>query len=203
MKKDYIPLRNTDFVGWEQRFATKVAAHAATLGLNAGQVATVVDKIATHQVQFAEAESAKKTARSKVSAMQRGRVSTVRAIRSLVKAIKASPAYNESIGKEMSIIGPEDSGEMTAPVLRIAMSGGIPIIGYRKGRMDGILLQSRRSGETEFTFLAVDTQSPYPDTRPNQVAGTPEAREYMAWYMKGDQQVGEPSAVVVVLVGGR
>lgn len=202
MKKDFIPVANTDFLGWEQRFATKLADLAAELGLNATQVATVVDLIATHQVQFNEAYQAKATAKGKVAAMQQGRVRTERAIRNVVRAIKASPNYTESIGKGMAIIGPEDSSEIKAPVLRIKMSAGIPIISYRKGKTDGILLQSRRSGETEFTFLAVDSQSPYADKRPNLVAGTPEAREYRACYLKGDQPVGQYSQVTLVLVGG-
>jgi hypothetical protein len=201
MKRDFIPVTNTNLDGWEARFAAELSAHAAYLGLNAAQVSAVQDLIATHHVQFLTALEAKNTAKGKVAAMQQGRVKTVRAIRNLVRAIKASPAYTESIGKEMAIIGPEDSREIKAPALRIVMSGGIPLIGYRKGKTDGIWLESRRSGETEFTFLAHDTQSPYPDTRPNLVAGTPEAREYRARYMIGDQKIGQYGAIAVVLVG--
>ena len=202
MKRDFIPVTNDDLHGWEQRFAAKLATHAAELGLNVTQVTTVVDLIATHRTQFTEAYQAKATAKAKVSAMQRGKVRTVKAIRNVVRAIKASPAYTESMGKEMAIIGPEDSREIKAPVLRVKLNGTMPVISYRKGKTDGIQLQSRRSGETEFTFLAVDSQSPYTDKRPNLVAGTPEAREYRACYLKGDQPIGQIGQISVVLVGG-
>ncbi|MBC8116178.1 MAG: hypothetical protein H7062_17465 [Candidatus Saccharimonas sp.] len=53
-----------------------------------------------------------------------------------------------------------------------------------------------------FSFLAIDTSSPYVDTRANLVAGSPESRQYQAQYLNGDDPIGQLSDILNVTVPG-
>ena len=122
-------------------------------------------------------------------------------LRALAAQLKAHAAYTDGIGEDLGIVADEDTTTLTAPVLKVEMKGGNPVIGFNKSISDGIYLYSKRGTETAFSFLATDTRSPYVDNRPNQAPGTPETREYYAYYMQADQQVGSQSNVASVNVG--
>jgi hypothetical protein len=118
--------------------------------------------------------------------------------RALVRRIKSSPAYTVGTGEDLGIHADEDTTVITAPELRARIEGGNPVISFKKGKSDGIRLYSRRGGETAFTFLAVDTRSPYVDTRPNLEDSAAEKRDYYAYHILDDEQVGERSAIITI-----
>ncbi len=123
----------------------------------------------------------------------------------IAKQIKAHPAYDEVDGQTLGIIGPEDTTDPTTakPTLSLlTVTTGQVGIGFVKGIFDGIRIESKRGSETQFTFLATDTEPPYIDTRANLVAGQAESREYRAQYLDGDDPVGVHSDVLVVTVPG-
>lgn len=120
--------------------------------------------------------------------------------RTLVGQIKASPAYTVSMGEDLGIVADESSVELTKPELTVKMEGGLPVIGFKKSKSDGIKLYSKRGSETTFSFLAVDTRSPYVDNRPNETPGTPETRAYYAYFIVNDEQVGDQSAEISLKV---
>jgi hypothetical protein len=64
-----------------------------------------------------------------------------------------------------------------------------------KAGSDGVRITSRRESETAFTFLAIDTESPYIDNHALLVAGRPEVREYRAQYPWGDDPIGLKSDI--------
>lgn len=123
-----------------------------------------------------------------------------RRFRDLVARIKANPNYTEAMGEDMGIVADEDTTVLTSPELRIEVEGGNPVISFVKQSSDGIRLYSKRGTEAGFSFLAVDTRSPYVDNRENETPGTPEVREYYAYYMKDDEQVGQQSNIISVKV---
>jgi len=125
-------------------------------------------------------------------------------ISNLVKKIKASDGYLESIGKDLGIIGTEmagkDSLDTEQPLLTIKIVGGFVQIKYTKGAKGGIVLESRRGAETDFTLADKVSVSTYKDKRANLVAGKPEQREFRAWFTVKDEIVGIVSPVVTILV---
>jgi hypothetical protein len=74
-----------------------------------------------------------------------------------------------------------------AVLLKIAMFGH-----------DQLEIQSQRAGETAWTTIGFDTNSPYTDARTPLVAGQPENRRYRARYRDDDQPVGAWSDIVEV-----
>ncbi len=125
-------------------------------------------------------------------------------ITALVKKIKASKGYLVSIGTDLDIIGTEMAGkeslDTAQPTLTIKIAAGNPQLKYTKGDKSGIILESKRGTETEFTLTDKISVSVYNDKRPNLISGKPEKRDYRAWYTVKDEIVGIVSAVVTILV---
>jgi cell division protein FtsB len=200
MKRDFLPLKMSKVDSWEQQFSTQLDNHAAHLGISAAQVTAMQQQIEAHRTAYKEAQAAKITAKSKVAAMITQQAITLKAVRKMVRIIKASPTYAGSIGESMGIVGPEDSRELRPPVLKIRSIGGRTVISYKKYRSQGIFIYSKRGTEPHLTLLAVDSRSPYVDTRPNLNPNEPEQRHYAAYYMINDEPVGQMSNATAVLV---
>lgn len=71
-----------------------------------------------------------------------------------------------------------------------------------KSTTSGINLDSRIKGQSAWKFVARDTISPYDDHTPLAVPGTAEVREYQAFGVLSDEQIGQPSDIVSVTFGG-
>ena len=91
----------------------------------------------------------------------------------LVKKIKNSSNYTETIGRALGIIGSEAEAKLTQdevlPILAGKMVAGNVQIKYTRGVNDGIKLESRRGTETNFTLLEKINKPSYVDKRPNLV----------------------------------
>ncbi|MCF8459451.1 MAG: hypothetical protein K9G46_01905 [Flavobacteriales bacterium] len=200
MKSDFIPIKLVDIDAWEGRFLTALNQQAASLGITPQQLIDITQKITNHREAYVAAEEAKKVAKSKVAHMQALKVDTIRSIRKMVRQIKSSPTYASANAHSLGVIGPEDSKELTSPKLKARSVGGRAVISYRKYRSHGIYLYGKRGNETSLTLLAVDTRSPYVDTRPNLDPNAPEQREYAARYMLNDEPVGQMGNIHLLLV---
>ncbi len=75
-------------------------------------------------------------------------------------------------------------------------------IKFRKGSTDGVNLYSRLKGRRAWKFVWRDTNSPYDGYSELSVPGAAEVREYQAYGVLNDQQIGQPSDIVTVTFGG-
>jgi len=101
----------------------------------------------------------------------------------------------------LGIIGAEINTDLSdsKPALKaVDQTGGIVILSFLKAKSDGINIYSQRENESEFVFLARDTQTRYVDNRPLLAAGKPELRRYTAVYVVKDMEVGQFSDELVV-----
>lgn len=124
----------------------------------------------------------------------------------VVQRASTSPRFTEAMGKLLGISSPQaqQSGAATllgqvAPKAKTAcLPSGEVRIEFVRGDSDGVVVESRRGGETEWKHLAVDRFSPYVDTRPPLSPGQPERREYRLRYLDEDEPVGPYSDLIVV-----
>ena len=80
------------------------------------------------------------------------------------------------------------------PILKLRKEvNGIRISYNRLGTFDGINIYRKRPSDADFILLARDNHSPYIDKTTIET-GT----EYYAYYMKGDDEVGQKSNEAVV-----
>ncbi len=203
MKNDFIPKREGDLDAHEENFKTKLAVHAADLEIDPAEVTEVVSTIDLHRNSYSSMNF--KRADSKF-ASEENRIKKVRAIneiRRVAKKIKASKKYTTAIGEDLQIIGPElpvVKSSDKKPVLGCTLNGQEAILKFRRLGTDGINIYSRRAAETEFTFLAISTHSKFPDTRPKLDMTKPEQREYYAYFVESDAEIGQRSNVLKVIV---
>lgn len=222
---DYVKSDDLGLVIQLNNFKDKLPNYATVLGLSAGTVTAAVNDATFFGFSVSAVETASTYKQSWTElkiAVRKGKdpgpiasfptpvniLTTPTAVapgveerfRALVKQIKANPAYTQAMGEDLGIVAAANTAELTAPVLSVKLEGGIPVIGFKKGKSGGIKLYSKRGAETEFSFLAIDTKSPYVDNRPNLNPATPETREYSAYFIVDDQQVGTQSTVVNITV---
>lgn len=203
MKNDFIPFANGDLDSFEENFLRKIPGYAATLGINSDEISETTRIINEHRTAFSVMNSKKAEAKSATEDNLNSRSRSISEIRRLAKQIKSAKAYTSGIGDDLGIIGSDVSSKdsvIMKPSLKANVSGHEVIIKFRKEGTDGIKLYSKRSAETEFTFLAVDTASPYNDTREKLDAGKPEQREYYAYFFDADNDIGQQSDVLKVIV---
>ena len=222
----YVKDNDLEFVSQLSNFKDKLPAYQTVLGLDAAVITSVTDDATFMAFAVTAIDTAKSYAQGWTSLKDDARggkgttpiasfptpvdVTTPPTavnpgiedrFRSLVQQIKANPAYTEAMGEDLGIVAPQDTTELTAPKLTVKLEGGVPVISFVKSKSDGIRLYSKRGSETEFTFLAVDTRSPYTDSRPNLTPDTAETSQYYAYFIRADEQVGSQSDVVEISVG--
>ena len=200
---DYIPHSDDAMVTWLSNFKAKLAIHAATLEIKAEDVTIHQDECDKLTTDIQAVAAQKKALANIAKVKKETRADVVGNLRSLNNRIKTHPAYTESIGAALGIL-PVDSifnTDTAKPVLTVLLSGGKPVISFSKEKSNGIKIYSKRSGEAAFSFLALDTHSPYHDNRDNAAAGTPEHREYYAFYIDNtDEAFGLQSDTISIMV---
>ena len=121
-----------------------------------------------------------------------------------MRRIKTNASYTKTIGEALGIVAPSTPVDAASikPILTVkARMGCVRVRIQRKGAQS-VQLFCRRTGQTEWTALQRLTRSTYDDATPLTQAGVPEIKEYMAQAYIGDEPVGQPSDIKVVLFGG-
>jgi hypothetical protein len=95
-------------------------------------------------------------------------------------------------------VAPEILTNDSKPSLIIKKEDYGVIIKLKASNADSVNIYSKRSSEDNFTLLAQVTSGYCIDSRPN-LFGAPELREYMAYYVKNQKQVGQASDVVLII----
>lgn len=135
-----------------------------------------------------------------VPAPQRGVITRIRAA---VKRIKGAPAYTQSMGQALRVVasGSTEDPATAKPALRVK---SLPMfqaeLRWPRKSFSGVLVQSQRDGESDWTEHGVKTDNAFVDARPPTEVGKPEVRRYRQIYVKNDQPVGLWSDVVSVTV---
>ncbi len=219
---DLVKTDDLGFVAQYNNFSEKIGTYATDLGLTGPEVAAITADSeylgftvlgAIKAKEYGQAWTSRKDRMRKGSDVAMGTfpegvdVSTPPAVvlpgiekrfRALITTIKAHPAYNNDMGEDLGIVAANSEAEITSPELKVKKDGVNVVISFSKGNNDGASLYSKRGSEVAFTFLALDTKSPYIDTRPNLVPGTPEKREYYAKLFDDSAEHGDASPTVSI-----
>jgi len=230
MPKDYyLPSDDEGKRLWLNHFASKLAVHAAALGIDPAIVTSVANDAAffayvlVSNLLFKEdgpgRTQYKNTLRDGPESVPLGDYPAapipgpppatvppgifVR-VRRLVQQIKNMPAYTEAIGQTLDIIGAENTDDPATwqPALAYALMAGKPLIEWIKGGADALLIYVDRGDGNGFQFLTQDTHPDYLDTAPLPPPGESAVWKYRAIYILGDEQVGAWSDVLELTVQG-
>lgn len=108
--------------------------------------------------------------------------------RALAGRIKTDAAYTTAIGEDLGIVGTAEPAGVNPPTMTGETLTGYQVqINWVKAGHDAVQIQSQRADEVVWVNLAIDTVSPYIDTRDPLVPNTPEERRYRAAYVDNDE----------------
>ena len=205
MSKSYYPSRNGDQVLWLNNFATKINAQGSVLGLAVAEVTAIMDDAITSAwLLDAFAPSAQTFGESVTAYVQNilhggapaqplptyiaptspPAAATVAPdalgrIFAFVRHIKTLPAYTVAIGEDLGIVAPTTGiSTVTAPETKAQVLGSNVLLFFKKNGHLGVWIEIQDANEAAWTYLAIDTSSPYTDSRPLKVPGQPEKRRY-------------------------
>lgn len=118
--------------------------------------------------------------------------------------IVAQQNYTAAIGQETWLIGyaqTVDPGSWK-PVLSGQVKAGHPVLAWIKGKASALEIWSDYGNGKDFSLLTISTSPNTTDPTPPPPSGTSVLRRYKAIYRLHDQQVGQWSDVITVMVEG-
>ena len=205
MSKDFIPDSFQNLHDWADHFHQQIAIHGPAIGWDAARVAALQTLLAGVRDAAADVLAKQSALDTATGALKAALQASLPEIRLDVNNIKSSRGYNEGIGKDLDIVTPAGTLDPATyqPELRaVAMDGHVRLNGKKHG-VGSLNLYTRRRGESAWRLLAAKRQRfPYDDDAPLAAAGTPETREYRALGVDGDEEIGQPSAIVSAVYGG-
>lgn len=193
MKEDYLPRRNGDLDTWETNFEAEITAIATALGYPVAEITAILNKVNDHRTKYAAWVAAQAAAKAAHGTAETARAETIAAVRFFVSGLKKRAGYTTAMGETLKIIGEDSTFDPSTakPELELKFTGGNVVVKFSKpAQIDSAMIYSKRGSETEFSFLAIDSESPYEDTRANLNPGQPEIRHYKAVYYDNAHEVG-------------
>ena len=202
---DFIPSADDAKIIWLTNLRDTIDTYATTLGITTARV-TQIKAWCNDLIDEINATNTAKQAWLAVAATKATQETTsIAGLRAEIALWKPNPNMTPTIEAAMKIVGSGssfDPNTYKAEITKVEVIAGHVQIKFRKGPTDGINLYSRLKGQSVWKFVSRDTNSPYDDYTALAVAGSPEVREYQAYGVLNDQQIGQPSDIVSVTFGG-
>jgi hypothetical protein len=225
-KQFYLPKSDEGKMTWLNNLAVKLPNHAATLGISTETVTSVqndanmfsymINLVNSFKNGMSERVGYKDIIKNAPEGTSIGPVPVFNntppptvvpagifiRVRRLVQNIKSNNNYNESIGGDLGIIGAE-TDEATLdmkPTLKIKMTAGKPEIIWKKGTADSLDIYVDRGDGKSFIYLANDSAPNYTDNATLPDGMNMNEWKYKAIYRIKDEQVGQFSDVISVMV---
>lgn len=109
-----------------------------------------------------------------------------------------------AIADDLQIVGEADdfNAETYKPEISGQVFSGYVRIKFTKKGVDGVKIYVRLKGQTVWRLLSFDTNSPYDDFTALATPGVAEVREYQAFGVIDDVQIGQPSDIASVTFAG-
>ncbi len=201
---DYIPSKEAEKRDWYGNLKTEVGTNGAALGLTATEITDVQTTCSTNVASIDASNTAQTAAKAAKTAKDTQLTSGNKKLRLVIKKMKASSGYTDSLGDKLRIIGEDPTIDYSTyqPSIKATVMPGRVRIDFVKDGLDGVNIYARLKGQSTWTKLALDTYSPYEDNRPLAVANTPEHREYMAIGVLYDEEVTLQSDIIEAVFGG-
>ena len=222
--QNFLPKNVTDLRDWYENFQLKIGSYTAALALTPADTAAITNDYAFLQFAILGANAFTAEARERVeyrdillNGLQAGAVAPglpaapvvaapaivvapgiIPRIRALARRIKASPAYNDAMAKDLRLLGAAPVTAAKPKLTATARPASVVTIKYVKSGNGGVFVESQRGSETAWAQIGVSTISPYTDSRPSLVEGEPEVRRYRVRFFQKDVPVGDLSDVVTV-----
>lgn len=193
----YLPSAEGDQIIWLENFKVKIEEHGPAIGLDPGTITDITDACDAIINAINLSDQKKADAKQATEDKKATKNTNYAIIRKEVGDFKRDDGYSDAIGDDLRVIGAEQTidPDTEKPELKTEkVPSGWRLSFNLKNFFDGVKIYRKRPAE-DFVFLATDTRSPYIDTD-EQEDGT----QYYAFYLLGDDEVGQQSDIKTVQV---
>jgi len=197
-KRDFIPSEQANRKINGKVFKEQLAIDGINFGLTAQEVTDAGTEFDTFNTEVGKSATIDAAAQAQTQTTNTADATYEATWRKLAGKMKKSSAYTPTVGERYKIIGDEISIDVAnaAPVLKLRkVPSGWEISFNLMGFFTGVKIYRKRPGDASFAYMATDLSSPYIDTD-TQVNGT----QYQAFFIRGDVEVGQPSAAATVQI---
>lgn len=206
MKKSYnyfIPSTDAELVRWLNNYKEQIAVVGPLAGLTSPQVTELQDKAQKSIDALLAVILKKQEYKDAILAKNQVRTEEVNFIANASVVLKRSALYTSNIGGALGIVTAvaAPSRVTLQPSLKVNVYPDYVEINFNKQSQTGVTIFTRIHGTGEWIKLANAERSPYKDTRPLQVAGKAEVREYICRCYSNDEFVGQNSEVTIAVFG--
>lgn len=223
MNATFLPASDVDRVLWLNNFSTILPQYTSALGLNNTDILTTqrdanyfsfVVQLQSDARQYFQAMSQYKNGIRSNSIQNSGGPlpqlpsqgtpptavlsGVFNRIATLVLRIKRAPGYTPSIGQALGIIAPESTFNPNdaAPELSVRIDAGHPLLRWKKGEFDGVVIYVDRRDGNGFVQLAHTVKTSYLDVTVLPANTFSVTWDYKARYFIGDDEVGQFSMII-------
>ena len=123
--------------------------------------------------------------------------------KAIIKRIKASAGYNQTIGEQLGLVDtgdtPIDPNDLNAELKCIARAGNVVEITFSKQGQDAMRVEFKRKNDTEWLLAGIFTSSPASHNVASVPPGDPEARTYRGILIRKNVPIGNFSPIYTVV----
>ncbi len=205
MSQDIIPDSHANRLAFLINLKQQIAADAAALNLDANALAAanaILDPLIAAYQALVMAEQTVVTANANAAQLFAQQNDPLRA---LINNLKANPKFTDGMGAAMQIFTKSGAPQpaQTKPKIKAESQPGHVRITGSKDYAELVNIYMRLVGTAAWTLVGIRRKKfPFDDQTPLKVPGVPEAREYEAIGVIGDNEVGQASDIVQVTFGG-
>jgi hypothetical protein len=201
---DYVPTTDGGLKKWVINLKTNLPALVTPLEITPVRLTSITGWCDSLITAMDAAEQAKNTWLAASQTKQTQATTSLTGLRAEIAKWKTADGMTDAIATELQIVGgstPFNPDTYQPQITAQAFSGYVNIK-FKKLGADGIILNSRLKGTMGWKFISRDTNSPYADYTALAVAGQSEVREYQAFGVLADEQIGQASDIVSVTFAG-
>ncbi len=193
----YLPTAEGQLIIWLENFIVKIGTHGATLGLDSTTISEIQDAAQAIIDDINLTTQKKQQWKAQVETKNTSKKNNLETITSKVNQFKEEQVYNPTIGDDLGVEGTEDDFDPDTfkPDLSVENIQQGRLLKFSKKKTDGANIYRRNKGEGDWTFLGLDTRSPYLDS---EDFAQPAEVEYKAVGVIDNEEIGIDSDIVEI-----
>jgi len=201
---DFVPSADGDLKKWLANLDTNVPKVVTELEITPARLANITGWCDSLTDAMDAADQAKNAWISASQVKQTQMTTSLAGLRGEIAKWKVTDGMTDAIAAELQIVGGGTpfNPETYQPQVTAQVFSGYVRFKFKKLGADGINLYTRIKGTMGWKFVSRDTNSPYDDHTPLAVPGQSEVREYQAFGILGDDQIGQPCDIITVTFAG-